>query len=291
MVIDDPTLHVMSLNIRFDSGEVNPGHPDYWPEREPLIEKFLSVNRPDILGVQELMGHQMPAVQRGLSSGYESFGSSRDHDVTGERCGIFYNAERLELKHCDQLWLSDTPRVVASTTWGNEVPRVVSWGLFHDRVTGHDFTVANTHLDHLFTGSEFHQRVAQPGLAFDYSRTKSAAMINALFAGTIPAILVGDFNSHYSGGREHDWYPGTNVHDVLTTHFNDTFDAVDGNERPDCGTFNDYQTPTSDSPRIDWILSTPDIEVHETKTHTFNVNGRYPSDHLPISAWLELSDS
>lgn len=279
----------MSLNIRFDGGDTKPGHPDYWPEREPLIEKFLSLNRPDILGVQELMGHQMPAVYRGLSSGYESFGRSRDHDASGERCEIFYDSERLELKHWDQLWLSDTPRVVASTTWGNGVPRVVAWGLFHDRVTGREFTVANTHLDHLFTGDEFQFRSTHPGMAFDYSRTRSAEMINALFAGTIPAILMGDFNSHHSGVKEHGWYPGTKVHDVLTTHFNDTFDSRDRKEHPDYGTFNDYGTPTMDSPRIDWILSTPDIEVHETKTHTFNVNGRYPSDHLPISTLLEIA--
>lgn len=288
MVIADPTLNIMSMNIRFDSGEASPGNPDYWPEREPLIEKFLSLTRPDILGVQELMGHQMPAVQRGLSSGYESFGRSRDHDVSGERCEIFYSSARLELKRWDQLWLSDTPEVVASTTWGNRVPRVVTWGLFKDRVTGREFTVANTHLDHLYTGSEYRLRDEHPGCAFDHSRAKSAEMINALFATTIPAILMGDFNSHHSGVKEHDWYPGTKVHDVLTTHFNDTFDSVDRKKNPDYGTFNDYRTPTLDAPRIDWILSTPDIEVHGTKTHTFNVNGRYPSDHLPISAQVKL---
>lgn len=289
MVMADPTLNVMSFNIRFDGGIAAPGNPDYWPEREPLVEKFLSLTRPDILGVQELMGHQIASVQRGLSSGYESFGLSRDHDVDGERCSIFYNSERLELKHWDQLWLSDTPRVVASKSWGNRIPRVVSWGLFHDRVTGREFTLANTHLDHLFTGSEFPLRNGRVDANFDHSRVKSAELINALFAGTIPAMLMGDFNSHHSGVKGHDSYPGTKVHDVLTSHFNDTFDSVDRNETPDYGTFNDYETPALDGARIDWILATPDIKVKETTTHTFNVNGRYPSDHLPISARLELT--
>lgn len=290
MVIADPTLNVMSLNIRFDGGDTGPGHPDYWPEREPLIEKFLSLTRPDILGVQELMGHQIPAVQRGLSAGYESFGRSRDHDADGERCGIFYNTDRLELISWDQLWLSDTPRVIASATWGNRVPRVVTWGVLRDLVTGRDFTMANTHLDHLFTGSDLVLSKTPYCPSFNHARIKSAEMLNDLFAGTIPAILMGDFNSHHSGVKEHDWYPGTKaVHEVLTTHFNDTFDATNNHVNPDYGTFNDYGTPSLESPRIDWILSTPDIEVKITTTHTFSVNGRYPSDHLPISALVEIT--
>ena len=289
MVIVDPALNVMSLNIRFDGGDTKPGNPDYWPEREPLIEKFLSLTKPDIIGVQELMGHQVPAVHRGLSSGYESFGLSRDHDVDGERCAVFYNSERLHLKSWDQLWLSDTPRVVASTTWGNRVPRVVSWGVFHDLVTGRDFTVANTHFDHLYTGGDLVLSKTQFDPAFNHARIKSAEMLNDLFAETIPAILMGDFNSHYSGGKEHAFYPGTKVvHDVLTTCFNDTFDVSDRHTNPDYGTFNDYQSPELDGPRIDWILTTPDIDVKETTTHAFHVNGRYPSDHLPISARVEI---
>lgn len=289
MVIADPSLHVMSFNIRFDGGDTKPGNPDYWPEREPLVEKFLALNKPDILGVQELMGHQIPAVLRGLSSGYESFGRSRDGDEEGERCGIFYNGERLELKHWDQLWLSDTPRIVASRTWGNRVPRVVSWGLFRDRATGREFTLANTHFDHLFTGSEADLENPLPGPVRDHARVKSAEMLNDLFSETIPAILMGDFNSHYSGVKAHELYPGTRVHDVLTTCFDDTFDFMDRVANPDYGTFNNYQAPEFDGPRIDWILATPDIEVKATSTHTFNVNGRYPSDHLPISAIVEIA--
>lgn len=288
MVIADPSLNIMSFNIRFDGGDTGPGHPDYWPEREPLIEKFISLNKPDILGVQELMGHQIPAVLRGLSSEYESFGRSRDHDVNGERCGVFYNTERLELKYWKQLWLSDTPEVVASATWGNRVPRVVAWGLFRDRVTGREFTVANTHLDHLYTGSEFVNRDEESDRAYDYCRLRSAEMIRDLFVGTTPAILMGDFNSHHSGSRTHDWYPGTKVHDALEKLFNDATDVTARVTNPSYGTFNDYRKPSLDGPRIDWILTTPDIEVEETSTYTFNVNGRYPSDHLPISARVTL---
>lgn len=290
MFKDDPSLHVMSLNIRCDIGEgdTSPGHPDYWPGREPLVEKFLALNKPDILGVQELMGHQISAVQRGLSFGYESFGRSRDHDINGERCSIFYNSERLQLKSWNQFWLSDTPQVVASKSWGNMIPRVVSWGLFYDRVTGREFTLANTHFDHLFTGSEFPMRKGQVDPSFDNSRIKSAELINTTFAGNTPAILMGDFNSHHSGSKGHELYPGTKVHDVLTSHFNDTFDSVDNHQNPAYGTFNNYQAPDLDAARIDWILATPDIAVKETITHTFNVNGRYPSDHLPISAKLQL---
>jgi len=265
MVTDDLTLHVMSFNIRCDTGKAYVGDPDCWQDREPIVSKFLAETQPDIVGVQELMYHQIPAIQTGLSSKYSYIGESRDNSKAGELGAIFYNTERLILNYWNQQWLSDEPTVKESNTWGNDVTRIVTWGEFTDMATDKTFTVANTHLDHIS----------------EYSRIRSAEMLVNMFGTKSPMILMGDFNA--------DSHVDTKEHDILNAAFQDTLRVSRKHLNPDYGTFSDYKEPSMDATRIDWILSSRDITVRETSTHTFNVNGRYPSDHLPISAWIELT--
>ena len=264
MITEDHTLQIMSFNIRCDTGKNHSGDPDYWPEREPLVRQLLTEAQPDILGVQELMTCQIPAVQQGLSSRYAYIGQSRDNTNKGEMSAIFYNTERLVPRYWNQLWLSDTPRVPASITWGNDCTRIVTWGTFLDKKTGREMTVSNTHFDHIS----------------EYSRIRSAEMLVSLFGGCDPVVLMGDFNA--------DADPHNKEYDVLTSVFRDSSAVTEHHSTPDWGTFSDYHEPSMDDPRIDWILSSQDVAVRDTKTYTFNVDGHYPSDHLPISARVEL---
>ena len=81
----------------------------------------------------------------------------------------------------DHFWLSDTPEVIASTSWGNTVRRMVTWVRFKDRVTGREFYFWNTHFDHQ----------VQP------AREKSAVLLNERIAKVkagLPLILLGGIN-------------------------------------------------------------------------------------------------
>jgi endonuclease/exonuclease/phosphatase family metal-dependent hydrolase len=264
MVKDDLSLHVMSLNIRCDTGKALLGEPDCWIGREPILRKFLSEAQPDVVGIQELQYHQIPSVQDGLGAKYSYVGESRDSSKLGELGPIFYNTERLNLNFWDQQWLSDFPKVPESNTWGNDVTRIVTWAEFTDRLNGKNFIVANTHFDHIS----------------EYSRIRSAEMLVNLFRDRIPVILTGDFNADSS--------LDTKEHDVLTDAFQDTFKISKHHLNPCYGTFNDYKAPSMSDRTIDWILSSPEIHVRSTETHTFNINGRFPSDHLPISTRLQI---
>jgi endonuclease/exonuclease/phosphatase family metal-dependent hydrolase len=105
-------------------------------------------------------------------------------------------------------------------------------------------------------------------------------MLVNLFSGTVPIILTGDFNADSS--------LDTKEHDVLTSEFQDIFKVSRHHLNPCYGTFSNYEEPSMVAKTIDWILSSPEVLISSTETHTFNVNGRYPSDHLPISAMLQL---
>ena len=159
------------------------------------------------------------------------------------------------------------PYIVASRTWGNAVPRVATWGRFADRATGTQFVAANTHFDH----------ESEP------SRIKSAELLATLaerFA-DLPSVVMGDFNdlagSSASYARLVDDGP-----------FTDAWDAAGKRLTPDWGTFTDYGPPVEGAKVIDWILTSPEVNVHQAAVNTWNDAGRWPSDHAAVQALVTL---
>ena len=131
--VTPPDLHVMTYNIRRRLPHVMPGSPDRWNTRRPLVRRILAAEQPTILGVQEALADQVDDLADALGSRYRWIGYGRNPSGRGERCPIFYDAERLELTHWRQLALSSTPEVAGSRSWGNLVRRVVVEAEFTDR--------------------------------------------------------------------------------------------------------------------------------------------------------------
>lgn len=260
-------LHAMSFNVRYDrEGQTLPGEPDYWPERAPLTSAFLALEQPTILGVQEVEFNQLSAVEAGLGRGYKMVGFGRDGGAAGEYSAIFYDARRLTVKWWDQFWLSDTPKVIGSATWGNTVTRIVTWAEFHDSATGRDFLHINSHFDH----------------QAENARVRSAQVVRDQIAETdLPVVFTADCNAAAEGSA---------AYDVLVTDagLQDTWLAADRQLTPYAGTFPNYGTPNPDGARIDWILASPGVEVRAAAINTWTRDGRYPSDHTPVQALLKL---
>ncbi|MBB3090386.1 hypothetical protein [Nocardioides albus] len=68
----------MSFNIRYDREGTQPGQPDYWPERKPLVTAFVELEKPTILGVQKAEFGQLGAIEAGLGPKYRMLGFGRD---------------------------------------------------------------------------------------------------------------------------------------------------------------------------------------------------------------------
>ncbi|MGW2093712.1 endonuclease/exonuclease/phosphatase family protein [Promicromonospora sukumoe] len=260
-------LHAMSFNVRYDRvGQTQPGQPDYWPERAPLTTAFLRLEQPTVLGVQEVLFHQLPAIEAGLGKHYKMVGFGRDGGAGGEYSGIFYDARRLTVKWWDQFWLSDTPDVIGSATWGNTVTRIVTWAELHDEVTGRDFLHINSHFDH----------------QAENARVRSAQVVrDQVAASGLPVVFTADCNAAAEGSASYD---------VLVTEggLQDTWLTADRQLTPYAGTFPNYGTPNPDGTRIDWILATPGVEVRSAAINTWTRDGRYPSDHTPVQALLRI---
>ncbi|MFD9430965.1 endonuclease/exonuclease/phosphatase family protein [Streptomyces sp. NPDC060002] len=255
-----PPLEVMTYNLRFASAE----EPNSWAVRRPVMRALLRRAAPHVIGTQEGRPQQLRDIAADLGKRYEWIGTSRGA-VDDEAMAVFYDTRRLAPAEHAHFWLSDTPEVRGSNTWGAAHPRMVTWVRFRDlRAVGREFCVLNTHLDN----------------AGQYARERSAALIAARIAGfdrSLPLLLTGDFNAVAHVNPVYDT--------LLAAGLVDTWDAARSRGGA-YATFHGYKPLTPNGDRIDWILATPGFRVHREWTDTFALNGQYPSDHLPVQASL-----
>ena len=258
-----PRLDVMTFNLRYAST----AGPNSWTVRRPVMRELLRGETPHVLATQEGLYRQLLDIESDLAPHYEWIGSGREGGSRDESVAIFYDTRRLAPVEHETFWLSDTPTVIGSRTWGNTLPRIATWVRFRDlRDGGREFHVLNTHLDH----------------AKQYARTRGASLIAeriAQFDPSLPCLVTGDFNAAAHGNAVYDILLGAGL--------TDTWDTAA--ERSGLyATFHGYRPLTPDGERIDWILATPGVTAHRASISTFSRNGQFPSDHLPVQASLTL---
>ncbi|MEU2386683.1 endonuclease/exonuclease/phosphatase family protein [Streptomyces sp. NPDC012461] len=256
-------LEVMSFNLRFAS----PAEPHSWAARRPVMRQLLRRERPHVIGTQEGLYGQLRDIATDLGPAYDWIGTGRAGGSRDEFMAVLYDTRRLTPVEYDHFWLSGTPDVIASNTWGNAHIRMVTWVRFRDlRDGGREFCVLNTHLDN----------------ARQEARERSAALIAARVTGLArsrPVIVTGDFNAAAHRNPVH--------RTLLDAGLRDTWDEAAGRGRA-YATFHGYRPLVPDGDRIDWILVTPGVTVHRARLNTFAPGGRFPSDHLPVQASLTL---
>jgi endonuclease/exonuclease/phosphatase family metal-dependent hydrolase len=272
-------VRVMSFNVRF--GLANDGE-DAWPHRADLVVRIIRDFDPAVLGVQEALRFQLDEIESALPHLGEVGVGRDDGDDEGEYAAILFDRRRLHVLEQGTFWLSDTPDAPGSATWGNEITRLATWARFRDRTTDATFYVFNTHWDH----------ESQP------SRERSATLllerIRARTAGGDPVILTGDFNA----GEDNPAFqallapPGgpaagrPPVDAGRVARLFDTFRAVHPGAR-EVGTFNGFRGER-DGPKIDAILASPAWRTLDAAIDRSHQDGRYPSDHFPVTATLVL---
>ncbi|MDB4361416.1 endonuclease/exonuclease/phosphatase family protein, partial [Akkermansiaceae bacterium] len=146
-----PPLTVISYNIRNDNqGDKGPRN---WEGRKALLATYLLNHKASIIGLQEVKHNQLLDMAKGLPN-YAHIGVGRDDGkMAGEFSPIFYDRKiwRLDAEEHGTYWLSDTPEVIASRTWGNYHNRICSWARLI-KISGPDegtaLYVYNTHWDH-----------------------------------------------------------------------------------------------------------------------------------------------
>jgi endonuclease/exonuclease/phosphatase family metal-dependent hydrolase len=255
-------LRVMTYNLRYASAS----SPNAWADRRPLMRELLQQAAPDIIGTQEGLYQQLKDIAADLP-GYDWIGVGRDDGKQkGEFMAVFYRQDRLRPMETNYFWLSDTPEVPGSTTWGNKNRRMVTRIKFLDLKTRREFQLLDTHFDH------------EVQLAREKSAQLVRKRVEELPAG-LPLLLLGDFNAAAGSNR---------AYHLLTDDgfFRDTWPLAKARVNEGSGTFNGFRAIPQNGQRIDWILLRGKAVIEREEILTFSRDGRFPSDHCPVMAVL-----
>jgi endonuclease/exonuclease/phosphatase family metal-dependent hydrolase len=271
-------LRVLSFNIRYD----NPADGlDAWSERKTEVALFLSQYELSVIGMQEVLHHQLLFLDSALTD-FDYVGVGRDDgNQSGEYAPIFYNTTQLDLIESGTFWLSSTPDTV-SKGWDAALPRICTWCKLRIKLLGLEFVFLNTHFDHIGK------------IARENASKLILEKINVLSnQGLNPVILCGDFNAEI---HDHEI-------EILTKELQHSM-LIEEDHRPepiltDSGrlvqpkiiyspTFNGFKSDLSEAKTIDHIFTKKCDVLDYHVCDEVRMNGRFLSDHFAVMATLHV---
>jgi Kef-type K+ transport system membrane component KefB/endonuclease/exonuclease/phosphatase family metal-dependent hydrolase len=259
---DPHDLRVLTANVRY----ANPKDSvNSWTVRRGPLSEAVRALDADVIGFQETLAEQVADLVDALPD-HDWFGEGRnDGAVGGEFTPIFYRRRRFEPVDGGTLWLSESPTVPGSSSWGASHPRVATWLRLQCRWTGTELVVANTHLDHARSEIRVHQ-----------VETLLEHLLPA--AGNDPLVVIGDFNDP----------PGSEVHTTLVEVLRDARDVSQTPPEGPSTTFNGFSEP-KEGALIDHVFIRGPLDVRAVRVvDEQRDDGRYLSDHFPVLASLHL---
>lgn len=253
-------LTVVTYNVRhagLDDG------PDGWPERRAAALERIRALDPDLLALQECAGAQHADVAAGLPHldwvGVAEEPGSGEHNPVGV-------GPRLALREGGTSWLSASGEP-GSVGWDGDYPRVLTTAHLSDRTADRPVTVFNAHLSHVGPRA----------------RRESAALIRERIddLNGRPALVVGDLNTEPGDPAYERFLEGGTPVDARTVAETASGPAT---------TLTEY-TALRPNRRVDHVLVTPGLAVRRYAVDDTTVDGRYPSDHLPVVVEATYSGS
>lgn len=261
-------FRALTFNVRFDFP--NDG-ANRWARRVDLVAQAIRASQAHVVCIQEDKEDQVADLAERLPE-YEFVGRGRNENGTGERCSIAFSKEWFQLVESGDFWLSDTPDVPGSNTWGDRYPRKVTWALLDHR--GTRVLVLNTHLPE--GDDEEHLRVKATQLIHRWLVTR----LGDRGARRLPVVVTGDFNA------DEDSPPYAALVEGEEYRLRDAWKEASPDVRWP-GTYHGFRGMTTRS-RIDWILIGGPAAVLQAGKHEWQQDGRYPSDHYPVFADIEV---
>lgn len=257
-------VKVMSYNIRLD---VASDGENRWDVRKDKVAGLINYYEPGFAGLQEVQHHQLAYLRTQLPE-YAYIGVGRDDGKeAGEYSCIFYHKAGFEVIKQSTFWLAPTPDSVCFG-WDAACRRVCTYALFQSKKTKQLFWVFNTHFDH----------------RGDTARYESAKLvtrkIKELNTQNYPVIFMGDLNCR--PGSE----PITHISAMLNNAREHSATTPYG--PPD--TWNAFKFHEQPNGCIDYIFTskTKNIIVNKFATITDSYEMKYPSDHFPVMAQVEI---
>jgi len=288
------TFKILTCNIRhatYDSVDAKTGNN--WDARKEFCAEIILRQKADIICFQELAENQFRYLKEKLPGyGWTEMGGAKPLGKN-PALAIAFRLDRLEKYSSGGYWLSETPHVPGSRSWGSAGIRMAQWVRLIDKASGKEFRVLNAHLDHKIQEACVQQArmLTEDGDAYpsDY-----------------PQILTGDFNVDTRN-------PAVEL--VRKAGWTDSYALIHGDEDPGF-TFHQFQGPAYEKRqtrvdpitfekiffahqtaenahfpgmgKMDWIFLHGKVKAEDAEIIRDDHEGRYPSDHYFVSATVAL---
>lgn len=260
-------MKVVTFNIRYDNPEDS---SNMWQSRASQVCNFIKTEKPDIIGMQEVLWNQYQQLDSALTD-YSSVGVGRNDGARdGEMNPVFFRKSRYDMVRNLTFWLSDFPDVPGSVGWGSALPRIVTWMEFVEKKNHKHFFFFNTHFAH---DSESARLMSSRVLL------KEVSSISEDF----PFIVSGDFNMP----------PTSTGYSILTGPdesvplLKDSYVITEKRPVGPVPTFNGFSSKGKGD-RMDFIFVRNGMRVLEYKTVVKKEQGVYISDHWPVVATVAM---
>mgnify|MGYP001336706344 CR=1 FL=1 len=140
-------LRVMSFNLR--TAGANDGLNN-WEQRRELAFERIRAFTPDLVGLQEVHGEKQAPDLRAALPEYHFLGIERGGpgDAGHEIAAVLVRADAFDILAERHFWLSQTPEVPGSRSWGSAYVRTAAFIHLRRRESGQELLFANTHLDY-----------------------------------------------------------------------------------------------------------------------------------------------
>lgn len=251
-------IKVVTTNIRFD----NPADKEHnWSGRREILSSFLNSYSPDIFGTQEGWQPQLNDLHS-LVPDYLMSDSHRDWIEDRMYPTIFVKKDRFDILTSGDIWLSETPEVPATKSFGSAFPRLCTWAKVRDKDNQKELFIVDVHLDHLKTETRQEQIKV---LITEVQKVNTESL---------PMFLLGDFNEA----------PQDEVRRILVDSSLELVDPWFMFRKKEEPSHHNFKGHREDGARIDWILCSPELTPLEIELYKENDQGIYPSDHFPVFA-------
>lgn len=261
---DSVGFRVASYNIRY-AAEEDEVSGNGWELRKKPLAQLVLTHQFDIIGTQEGNKQQLQEL-KDLLPGYSYVGYPYGGNGDLHNCATFYKDSLFEVLDEGVFWYSETPDV-PSIGWDATDRRVCNWVEFREKQSGIVFYFFNSH---------FYWR-------YNIAREKSGAvLVNKIkkIVMDAPVISVGDYNSVDS----------TRQIATILQILNDARLTTEVEPKGPLGTsFPGGVFKGEPSNRIDYIFHSSHFRVCDYMVFDDTyADGRYPSDHLPVSSWVVI---
>jgi endonuclease/exonuclease/phosphatase family metal-dependent hydrolase len=253
---------LISSNIRFD----NPADGENsWIHRRDLLANTLLKHRPDLIATPEGRYNQLKDFESVLGN-YQVIDQHRSWIKERMYPSFYLRSGAFEVLRSEDLWLSETPEVAGSLSFGSSFPRLMTWVKIQPKATERNLLIVNTHLDHMNSQTRLEQtKVLVRGIK---SRREEGSQL----------VIMGDFNEGPSG----------DVRDILNNAFPELIDSWKLCNLKEETSHHAFNGECQNGSRIDWILVDKNLEVEDCFLEKTVFSGRYPSDHFPVICRLKI---